>query len=494
MTKVPPNIVVFMDDQEQGQVCLPNHPCIKPTVSKMIGEGLLFPRAYTPTAHSCPARASYFTGTYPSQNGVYNNVLNPPKIHGSYDPSLTHFSEVLRKAGYNLGLTGKWHVSDTENPADRGWDEIYPRATREVYMGVSWEKWRELAQEKMDDSPRKRGEIIMPGYGRRPMYRTDDVAPEDHPDYRNDLMTVTKAIEAMKRYAKEGKPFCIHCGPGGPHDPYLVPKKYVDMYDLASVPLPQSFHDTLEDKPRIYQRQRQQNWSQLTPDEVRESILHYWAYCTMMDDLFKMLYDAIDDLGLRENTLLVYTSDHGDYCGAHGMYCKGVASFDEGYRIPLVVRWPEGIERPGRVVDEFVTLCDFPQTFLEAAGQPLLKAPGRSFAGFFKRDAVEDWPQEFHSQMNGVELYYTQRISMTKDYKYVFNGFDFDELYDLRKDPFEIVNLNNDPDYQDVKFDLVKRMWRFAESVKDTIAINYWTCALVPWGPRSGLAETGSSG
>lgn len=489
MAKRPPNIIVFMDDQEQAQVCLPQHPCIKPNVDKLIREGLQFTRVYTPTAHSCPARACYFTGTYPSQHGVFNNVLNSTKIHGSYDPSLPHFSEVLRKAGWNLGLTGKWHVSDTEDPSARGWDEVQPTCTRVNHHGRTWEKWRELAGEKPDLGARRRGEIIMPGYGRQALYRADDVPQEEHHAYKGDLVSVTKAIEAMERYAKEDKPFFIHCGPSGPHDPYVVPKKYVDLYKFEDVPLPPNFHDTLQDKPRIYQRHRQQLWSQLSEDEVRESVMHYWAYCTMMDELFGKLYDAVDALGIRDNTILIYTSDHGDYCGAHGLYCKGVPAFDEGIRIPLVIRWPEGIERPGRTVDEFITLSDYTQTFLDVAGEQAFNVPGRSFAGFFKKDAIDNWTQEYHGQMNGVELYYTQRVAMTKEFKYVYNGFDFDEFYDLRNDPHEMVNLVHEPDYEEAKMDLVKRMWRFAESVNDSIAIAYWTCALAPWGPTVGLAS-----
>ncbi len=490
MAKRPPNIIVFMDDQEQAQVCLPNHPCKKPYVDKLIREGLQFTRVYTPTAHSCPARVCYFTGTYPSQGGVYNNVLGHPKIHGTYDPSLMHFSQVLRKAGWNLGLTGKWHVSDTENPRERGWDEVAPTCLKTDVHGKSWEKWLQQAEkEPVDNSPRRPGEIIMPGYARQFLYKSEDVPPEESRHYTGDRQTVDKAIEAMERYAKEDKPFFIHCGPTGPHDPYIVPKKYVDMYKLEDVPLPPNFGDMLQDKPHIYQRHRQQLWSQLSEEEVRDSVRHYWAYCTMMDELFGRLYDAVDAMGLRENTILIYTSDHGDYCGAHGLYCKGVPSFDEGHRIPLIIRWPEGIERPGRQIDEFITLADYAQTFLDIAGKDPIQGPSRSFAPFFKSDSVEDWPQEFHGQMNGVEYYYTQRICMTKEHKYVFNGFDFDELYDLTIDPHEMVNRVNDPAYEQVKLDLVKRMWKFAYGVNDTIAIAYWTCALLPWGPLTGLRD-----
>ncbi len=485
MSQHPPNIFVFMSDQERADVVKKGHPCITPVAEKLAEEGLLFDRCYTPTAHSSPARACYFTGMYPSIHGVYNNVCNVNAINDTYDPKLTHFSQRLRAAGYALGITGKWHCSVQEDPADRDWEEVLPTATRTSYMGLRWPQWEAAAKEGISDAPRRRGEIIMPGYMRRSLYGTMDKELEDIHDYQ----VVMKAIEAMERYARQGKPFCIHCGPVSPHDPYVVPKKYVDMYRLDDVELPPNFHDDLEDKPRVYQRHRRQLWDQLSEEEVRESILHYWAYCTMVDDLRRLVYDAVDDLGLRDNTILIFMSDHGDYLAAHGLYCKGIPSFDEAMRVPCIVRWPEGIENPGRVADEFITLCDFAPTFAEVAGAGPFQCSGRSFAPFFKTNEVEDWPQEYHNQMNGVELYYTQRFVQTKEWKYVFNGFDFDELYDLKNDPYETKNLAQDQAYDEVKLDLVKRMWRFARRENDMAAIRYWTCALAPWGPVVALAD-----
>jgi len=174
---------------------------------------------------------------------------------------------------------------------------------------------------------------------------------------------------------------------------------------------------------------------------------------------------------------------------AHGLYCKGIPSFDEAMRVPMIVRWPEGIDNPGRTVDEFITLADFAPTFLDVAGLPQNQTSGASFAPFFKSNHVENWTQEYHNQMNGVEYYYTQRFVQTKDFKYVFNGFDFDELYDLKNDPHEMKNLAEDSRYDDVKLDMVKRMWRFAFKEKDILAVKYWTCALVPWGPHVALSE-----
>lgn len=486
MSKRPPNIVVFMSDQEQAQVVKNGHPCITPTAEKLAEEGLRFERFYTPTAHSCPARACYFTGLYPSHHGIYNNINNQTAIGGAIKPGCRMFSENMAEAGWNMGHTGKWHCSNTEKPHERGWEEVASTAMpHQMSPKAFWEKQVADAQWPEEPHARRRGEILRPGYGSGFLYGVKSGGMEDDRDY----MTVVKAVEVMERYAKQDKPFFIHCGPLNPHDPYIIPQKYADMYDPKKIELPPNFFDSLADKPALYQRMRKQLWSQLTMDEVRESIAHYYGQCTMIDDYRKMLYDAIDALGLRDNTILIFTSDHGDYMASHGLYCKGVPAFDEAVRVPFIIRWPEGIEKPGRVIDEFCTLCDLAPTFLEVAGLQQNPTSGASIVPFFKSSQVEGWTQEFHTQMNGVELYYTQRSVTTKEYKYVFNGFDIDEFYDLRNDPYEMLNLTDDPKYLEAKRDLVKRMWRFAYEQNDIIGNKYFTVALAPWGPSIALEE-----
>jgi arylsulfatase A-like enzyme len=282
------------------------------------------------------------------------------------------------------------------------------------------------------------------------------------------------------------------------------------------VNLPPSFRDTLEDKPRIYQRMRHQYWSQLSDGEVRRSIAHYWAKLTMQDALFGLLLEALEKTGQSENTLVVYTSDHGDYAGAHGLWAKGVPSFQEGYNIPCVVRWPRGIANPGRRVDSLVSTTDFAPTFLEAAGVPSsqVRMSGRSLVPWLRGETPSNWREVLFAQLNGVELYFSQRIVMTGDYKYVYNGFDYDELYDLKHDPHEMVNLAFpglkqararmeegrgladprevpwpplSPDLAAARRDLLERMWKFAQAHQDQIFNPYITVATAPLGPAVGI-------
>lgn len=488
----PPNILIFMTDQEQADVLLPEHPCQTPHATRLASEGVQFTQAYCPTAHCCPARATLMTGVYPSLHGIYNNVSNPTAIRTALRPGRRMFSEGLREAGYRLQYAGKWHVSGEEDPADRGWEELEVTARKGAVMDRSPEHWRQMAPQLMAASPdpRPRGRVRRPGWGDYQLYRTLPAQGEHGYDQGRDWSVVQSGLTALETLSQQTQPWCLYVGPVGPHDPFHVPEPFVRRYDAAQVPLPANYHDSLDDKPRVYQRMRRQYWDQLGEDEIREAVAHYWAFCTMEDAYFGLLMDVLNASGQREETLVLRLSDHGEYAGAHGLFCKGVPAFREGSNVPCILSWPGGIAQPSRTVDSFVTLADIAPTLLEVAG---LTVPdgltGRSLLPFLRGEQPETWPDAYYSQFNGVELYYSQRVVQTHDFKYVYNGFDFDELYDLRRDPHELVNLAERPEYDDVKHDLVRKMWRFAGQTSDHIFNQYATVALAPWGPADALLE-----
>ena len=477
-----PNILIYMTDQEQAQVSFPEHPCQMPHTERFAREGILFRNCLTVAAHCCPSRASFMTGMYPSRHGVYNNVNTHTAIHRGLNDDVVTFSELLAESGYKMAFSGKWHVSNHENPRDRGWDEIHVSAPGDSDPGrPSSSRWEAAAAET--ENARAPGQILRPGWGHYQLYGTEEGKEgyKDVADYRY----VSGGISAMETLAAGNEPWCLFVGPNGPHDPFIVPEPYASMYDPSEIDLPESYADTMEDKPAIYRRMRKQYWDQLSEDEVKESIAHYWGYCTMMDDMFGELLEALAKSGAASNTLVIRMSDHGEYCGAHGLYCKGVPPFREAYQVPLAVRWPEGIKHPGRECEALVNLMDFAPTFLEVAGidETPEAIAGSSLTPLFEETAPEDWRETHYTQFNGVELYYTQRVVQTKAYKYVYNGFDFDELYDLRTDPHEMRNVADNDDYDDVKRDLVKRMWQTALDQNDIISNPYATVAMAPWGP-----------
>lgn len=484
-----PNILIFMTDQQQAQVLEPDHPCATPHADELAAQGIRFRQAYTPTAHCCPSRATFMTGLYPSRHGVYNNVCTPTAINYGLNDGVVTFSEQLAAAGYNLTLCGKWHVSVEEGPADRGWHERAVTGARGTLHSRAIDQWQ-TGPANPETSPRAPGHVNRPGWGDFIVYDTlPDAGPKGYED-QHDYTVIQEAKSALVEMSAQSEPWCLFVGPIGPHDPYNVPERYVKRYDPSQIELPASYRDTLEDKPRIVQRQRRQLWDQLSEDEIRDAIAHYWAYCTMMDDLFGEVLAALDATGQADDTLVIFMSDHGDYMGAHGLFLKGVAAFREAYHVPCIMRWPKGIANPGRVVEDFISLADFAPTFLELGGA---SAPGdltgRSLVPFLHDSPPTDWPDAIYSQFNGVELYYTQRSVATQTHKYVYNGFDFDELYDLAADPHEMVNLADNPAYAHIKHDLVQRMWRFAAREADMIFNPYGTVALAPWGPADALAS-----
>lgn len=516
----PPNILIVMTDHQRADTVLPDHPALTPNLTRFAQQGITFTHAFCPSPHCCPSRATFFTGLYPSGHGVWNNVCNDMALSRGLKAGVRTWSEDLSEAGYRLAFSGKWHVSVEEGPSARGFREYFVSGGKGDLHGVDWKHYLRQAQ---DPEPIRRaeGQILRPGYGAYTLYGTSDAS-----SHRHDLRTLDGALAALRDLGSSSSPWCLYTGFLGPHDPYVVPQEYLDRYDLEKIELPPSFADPFEDKPHLYQRMRQQLFGQLCEREVREAIRHYYAYCSYLDDLFGRILAALEATGQADNTLVIYCADHGDYCGDHGLFTKGIPCFQGAYRVPLVMRWPKGIREPGRQVDAFVSLADFAPTLIELAGVDLLPeasfeavtvpiekvlfgeegaplprsktdtlpavepdglAPrhfaGRSLVPFLSGQAPRDWRDEIHTQCNGVELYYCQRSVMTREFKYTFNGFDYDELYDLRSDPHELVNCAGDPAYAAVKRDLVRRMWRFAYQQNDAMINPYITVGLAPWGP-----------
>lgn len=512
-----PNILIFMPDQQQGATVLPGHPCLTPHLDRFASEGVLFSNAFCTAPHCCPSRASFMTGLYPSEHGVYNNVSNEAAIHSDPYAGTTYFSQALRGVGYQLGYSGKWHVGRNVRPEDAGWTNLFPGHNGQSFEPNGDMNSPALKRAKAEFSsklPRNRGQVLRPGWGNRTMYTTLPSTDPGGYGGLEDYEVVQRASEGIRSFARNKNPWCIMASNSGGHDLYNAPKNFVEMYDPAKIELPPNFRDVLTDKPRIYQRMRFEYFAQMSDNEVRECIAHYWAKLTLQDALFGLLLDALDQSGQADNTLVLYVSDHGDYAGAHGLWAKGVPAFREGYNIPCVVRWPAKIMRPGRQVDALVSCVDFAPTILDAVGvQPLKKMSGSSFVPWL-RDQKPAWRSTVFCQLNGVELYYTQRTMITHDFKYVYNGFDFDELYDLKNDPHEIrnlafpdvapatsvvergVGLNSredipwpplGPKLNAVRHDLLQKMWHFAREHNDQIFDSYVTTAMAPLGPAIDL-------
>lgn len=479
-----PNILVFMTDHQRGETLLPGHPCRTPNVDRIRGRAVTFSNAFCPAPHCCPSRATFFTGLYPSQHGVWNNVsVGNALSRGLYDGVRT-FSEDLREAGYQLYFSGKWHVSQVESPAARGFTLLrddgqdyhpFPNAPAPL---TDWAAYRRGDLDGLD-TPREPSAIVRPGYPHYTLYGIDE-------DPYGDLAAVRAAAAQLERMPA-GAPFMLFAGPLGPHDPYKVPQRFLDLYPEGSLDVPENFDDDMADKPALYRRTAAR-YGQLTRAEHAECVRRYLAFCSYEDYLFGLLLDALEAGGRLEDTVIVYCSDHGDYAGAHGLWAKGLPCFEEAYRICAMVAGP-GVVRPGRVEERFVSLADFAPTFLELAGAPAGRAmTGRSLMPLLRDQPVDGWRDTCYTQTNGNEIYGIQRAVWDADYHYVFNSFDFDELYDRRRDPGQMTNLlaGSDPvrgPYGPIVRRMCAKMWRFAQETGDPSVNPYIMTALAPFGP-----------
>jgi arylsulfatase A-like enzyme len=477
-----PNILIFMTDHQRSDTVWPGSAALTPNVDRLAAQGLMFTEAYCPSPHCCPSRATFFTGLYPSQHGVWNNICNENALSHGLNPGVRTWSEDLAAGGYQMHYDGKWHVSIKETPANRGWREHFVTGTIGDYHSHSWRSYREKAA-SLTQTERGDAQILRPGYGTYTLYgESKSVAGElqDH-----DEKVFETAMEVLPRLLESSNPWCLYIGMIGPHDPYNVPQKYLDLYDPSGIELPPNYTDTLGDKPRIYQRLRNQVFGQLSEAEVREGIRHYYAYCSYLDDLFGQILQILDDSHEKDDTLVIYCSDHGDYAGDHGLFTKGIPCFRGAYNVPIIMRWPSGIANPGRQEGAFVSLADIAPTLLEVVGlQADSDLAGISLLPWMRDSNPGKWRDAVFTQFNGVELYYTQRSVTTRDFKLTFNGFDFDELYDLRIDPHDMVNQADNPDFAAIKKDMYQRLWQFAYQTDDHFAQNpYITVALAEYGP-----------
>jgi arylsulfatase A-like enzyme len=479
-----PNLLIFMTDHQRGDTIRRDSACITPNIDAFRARAVTFTGAYCPAPHCCPSRATFFTGLYPSQHGVWNNVgVSNTLSHGLFDGVRT-FSEDLKDAGYRLYFSGKWHISQIESPADRGFELLYHNTAQyHAFPHVpEYSEWDIYNRQPIDsgDEPRTEGRIIRPGYTAYTQYGIHENPFGD---------TNVAEAAADKLLAVEGDdPFVLYVGPLGPHDPYLVPQRFLDLYPAGSVPpLPANFDDAMEDKPALYRRTKSR-YSQLTREEHQESVRRYYAFCSYEDYLFGLVMDALEKSGHGQDTLILYCSDHGDYVGAHGLWAKGLPCFREAYNI-CCMAGGAGIKNPGREEDAPVSLADWAPTFLELAGvNPGRALVGRSLVPFLRHEPVNGWREDCFTQTNGNEVYGIQRAVWNRRWKYVFNTYDFDELYDLANDPLEMNNLiydaapENGP-WADVVRNMCQKMWRFAHRTHDNCVNPYIMTALAPFGP-----------
>ena len=506
--KSRPNLLIFMTDQQRAETVLRGHrlKAITPRMDAFQATAVTFARAYATSPHCCPSRASFYTGLYPSQHGVWHNVNVANAITRGPRENVPFWSRSLDEAGYHLFFSGKWHVSNSQPPSDFGWRELYPEFSQthlspeaQKKAARDWEV-RFLRENTVNTLPdhRRPSEILRPGLPPYLHYGTQENPFDDE-------TTVDRAVDFLYQDLKPGgAPWVLYVGTLGPHDPYTPPQRFLDLYRDIEIDLPPSFYDTLADKPNLYRRTRDR-FDQLTEEEHKEALRHYLAFCSYEDYLFGRLLDALAESGEADNTAVLYLSDHGDYAGDHGLWCKGLPSFESAYHIPAVMKVP-GMPKTaeGRMIDAPISLVDFAPTFLELASLPPEdRVAGKSLMPWLRGETPTEWRDALFFQSDGNEIYGIQRIITTDEWKLVFNEFDYDELYHLSEDREEMINLLAPPpavrrtgvhpfasipaELRDVVRDLYTRLWQFSLAHDDHLVNAYIMTALATYGPGLGL-------
>ncbi|OYN89518.1 sulfatase-like hydrolase/transferase [Parenemella sanctibonifatiensis] len=302
----------------------------------------------------------------------------------------------------------------------------------------------------------------------------------------------------IRARADQDQPWVSYIGPLGPHDPYQPPQEFLDQYDPDAIHLEDSFADPMTDKPALYRRIRDR-FDQLTEPEHREALRHYLAFCSYEDALFGEVVAAVAESGQLDDTIFIYLSDHGDYAGDHGLWCKGLPAFTSAYHVPLVIGGrPIQAANRGGVVDAAVSLMDIGPTLLELCGAELAHPmSGRSLVPALTGEPIAE--RDLLLATEGNETYGNQRILLAGDWKLVVNMFDRDELYHLATDPGEMKNLlhrGDEPravgvpeetrvpeELRAVVEDLYARLWRLAVGYGDDLTNGYILTALGQYGP-----------
>lgn len=447
------NILWITTDQQQWQTIAGRSACRMPGVQRLVDSGVVFTRAYAPAPVCCPVRAMWVSGQYPWHNGVHTQVHSAPSLTLDMYPDVQTYSQRLKAAGYRQGFVGKWHASATRTPLDFGFDEIdFPSAYGAgTLKGIPLRcPRRPTDNAHMPYTPERM--LSWPGSEPFAMWGCHDGPVSD----LDSTHLANASIAMLERFAAGGRPWHISLHFPEPHDPYNPHREYLRRYDPGSLPVPESFRDTFAGKPGMHRREAG-IWGEVGEADVRQALAHYFAYCEQIDEQIGRILDALEASGQAGDTLVAFTSDHGDMMGAHHMWSKSWMPYEEIYRMPLVVRLPGAAKG---VCHRLVQTHDLPHTFLDLLGLPPLPyADGRSLKPLLSDPAGPGWEDAVLSVGYGCEFFVTQRLLVTGRYKYVFNGFDFDELYDLQEDPGEMRNLIDEPGLGGVRSELRAKLY-----------------------------------
>lgn len=449
-----PNILLFMTDHQRADM-IGMTQCgreVTPNLNKLARMGFQFERAYDACPLCVPARTALATGLYPTKNAVVFNDWKG-RTAGEYEPVHT----TLKKAGYRVGHVGVDHIKVQPPMRQQGLDFFINQEDYESWAEAQGIKTSRNKDELTEVSEEIDGEYV------NKLYSGHKVSLWDRPrEQFKDFYFLDKSLEFLRETGEE--PFALFTYLWAPHPPLRVPQPYADMYKPEDIILPDNIGIPAEQEPKL---RRQGVPAQLAKDVDIDQWRKVWAahlgLTTMADEIFGQVLEELEVTGKLENTCIIFTSDHGDNLGQHGMYQK-MEMYEEAVRVPFVIRVPG--RRPGRSAG-VISHLDLKPTICQLAGLDGGSCDGVSLLPVID-GADPDRKRIVFSQYSGNPGYGTvRRAAISERYKYVFDGGYEHELYDLESDPHEMINVAAKEAYQDILQDMYLACRQYHEAHGD---------------------------
>jgi len=444
-----PNVLVILCDELRIDLlgCYGGHLVRTPNFDALAADGVVFERAYTPTAVCSPARASLMTGLYAHTHHMFCNSTPGYSYSQHLRPGLQTLDAWLAdETPYETAYFGKWHVG----PADDLFRSRFHHTHRPYEGGPPfltsshWHPRTELGPLVQSIADGRAGTLDVP------MERFPDVV----------------AARYAQRFLNERdttRPFALFCSFPGPHLPWLVPEEFGIRYDPRAIPMWPNRNDTFEGKPVNQMKLRLLDAEQRKPAQddatLQEMLACCFSYLELIDGLLGEVVATLKTLGLYESTAIMLTADHGDMAGSHGILSIGSYMYDEVYRIPMLLKPPTGVDigPASKRVTEPVHLMDVTATVMHlAAGSPQAAMGEQTLHGQSLLPLVTGearWGRavhyaEYHGDWYG---HYSSRMVTDGRWKLVWNFTDLCELYDLEEDPHELHNYFYDATCREVR-------------------------------------------
>lgn len=422
-----PNVVFIMtDDQRWDAMGCAGHPFAKtPNIDRIAKEGARFANAFVTTSLCSPSRASFLTGRYASSHGIKDNATE-------FDPKIPTFGTAMQDAGYDTAFIGKWHMATPGDPKP------------------GFNKWVSFRDQ---------------GLYWNPTLNIDGKKVETK-GYMTDLLT-DHAVEWLKK--PRSAPFCLCLWHKAVHTEFAPATRHLGLYSDIKPEPPKNMYEPTEGKPKWLNKLRR-TWDDPENRETMvDRIKNYYRTLAAVDESVGRVLDTLDEMGVLDDTLVVFAGDNGFFLGDHGLGDKR-AMYEESIKIPLLMRYPRLI-KPGSVLDPAVLNIDLAPTFLDLAGiKQMPKTQGQSLRSVMRGDKSElrdDWLYEYNWEAEAKNRPGIRGVR-TKRWKYItyLDDENIPELYDLKNDPYEMRNVIDDPDNADVLADMKRRLARWLDKEK----------------------------